>query len=158
MGSFIKAIFGGKDSSAQKAQIDANAADRALFQKNTDTGIRKTEALMNAGDENRNMSFQQALSLLGGSLPAQLDVQQQGNVGAQQQLIQGLPMIQAALMGNPVNLASLQPTRITPDMSWNNTKLPDFKSSKTVLAESEAAEKAKKPDWSSIWQQDGWNF
>lgn len=134
MGGLVKSIFGGKDSSAQRLQVDANAQDRALFQRNTDTARSEARALTGAGDENRNMSFQQILALLGGTIPQRMAAQQQGNVGAQQQLINGLPMIQAALMGQPMNFGAMQPTQIAYSTDFARQTLPNFKTSEQALA------------------------
>ena len=77
MGSLVKSIFGGKDTSAQKAQVEANAGDRALFEMLADKASGQARALTGAGDENRNMALQQVLNLLGGIIPQQLGAQQQ---------------------------------------------------------------------------------
>jgi hypothetical protein len=148
MGSFIKAIFGGKDSSAQKAQIDANAQDRALFERLAGESRDAAISLTGAGRENQNMAFEQVLQLLGASIPQQLSVQQQGNIGAQRQLIQGLPNIQAALMGNPINMAAMQPTRISYNTDFMNQSLPKFKTIDEALARPET--ETEQPDLSNL--------
>lgn len=56
--------------------------------------------------------FQGALDVFGQSIPAQAALFQGGNVAAQQQLTQGLPQIQAALLGQPVDFGALQPQTI----------------------------------------------
>lgn len=134
MGSFVKSIFGGTDSSAQKAQIEANAADRALFEKLANQSASAAQSLFGAADQNRNTTLQQALSLIGGTIPQRLGAQQQGNVGAQNQLIGGLPMIQAALMGQPINMGSLKPTQLSYDTGFANQQLPQFRTSEQALA------------------------
>jgi len=133
MGGLVKSIFGGTDKSAQKAQIDANAADRALFEKLANESTASAKSLFGSADTNRNMSLAQVLTLLGGTIPQQLSAQQQGNVGAQRQLTRGLPQIQAALMGQPVNMGALQPTRISYDTSFANQTLPQFQTSAQAL-------------------------
>lgn len=146
MGGLVKSIFGGTDKSAQRAQIDANAQDRALFERLAKDSSASAKSLFNSADANRNMSLQQVLSLLGGTIPQQLSAQQQGNVGAQKQLIGGLPMIQAALMGQPVNLGALRPTRIAYDPSFANQTLPQFQSSAQALAPPPSPEQTPKPE------------
>lgn len=132
MGLF-KAIFGGTDRSAQRQQIQDNAANRNLFQSLATQSGDQAKSLYGAADTNRNLSLQQILGMLGGSIPEQISVQQQGNMGAQQQLIGGLPMIQAALMGQPINMAALQPTRINANTSWAQQRLPQFTTSQQAL-------------------------
>lgn len=133
MGLF-SAIFGGKDKSAQKAQIAANEQNKQLFSGLSTQAQDQSRSLYGAADANRNISFQQILDLLGGVIPQQLSAQQQGNVGAQQQLINGLPMFQDAIMGRPVNMAALQPTRINYDTSFARQQLPQFRTSEQALA------------------------
>lgn len=47
-----------------------------------------------------------------------------GNVAAQEQLIGGLPQIQAALLGQPVDFSQFQPTQLTPDLGFTQAQLP----------------------------------
>jgi hypothetical protein len=57
--------------------------------------------------------------VFGQSLPAQTDVFQQGNVGAQQAILSGLPQIQNALIGGNVDLSQLQPFQVQkPDLGF----------------------------------------
>lgn len=153
MGGLVKGIFGGKDSSAQKAQIDANAKDRALFKELAEQSSGDAKALMGAADENRNMSLQQSLNLLGGVVPQRLGAFQEGNVGAQNQIIAGLPMIQAAIMGQPVNMGSLQPTQVSYNTDYAQQTLPQFKTSAEALKPPEKPEGQQMPDLSTLLMQ-----
>jgi hypothetical protein len=156
MGSFVKSIFGGTDKSAQKAQIDQNAQDRALFERLAEQSSGAAQSLFGAADQNRNASLQQALSLLGGTIPQQLSLQQQGNVGAQGQLIGGLPMIQAALMGQPMNMGSLRPTQLSYNADFARQTLPQFTSSAQALtppAQPQQPQQPQQPDLSSLLAQ-----
>jgi hypothetical protein len=47
--------------------------------------------------------FQGAADVVGSMAPQQINALQQGNVAAQQYLMQGLPAFQRALMGQPLN-------------------------------------------------------
>ncbi len=71
--------------------------------------------------------FQGALDVFGQSLPAQQQLFQQGNVGAQAQLLAGLPQIQKAILGGNVDLSALQPTQLTlPNQSFFQQTLPEL--------------------------------
>jgi len=144
MGGLVKSIFGGTDRSAQRQQVQSNTQNQALFQNLANQSGEQSRSLYGAADTNRNMSLQQILSLLGGTIPQQLSAQQQGNMGAQQQLLGGLPMIQDAIMGRPVNMGALQPTRINYDTSFANQQLPQFMTSQQALA------KPPQPDLSTL--------
>lgn len=148
MGGLVKSIFGGTDKSAQRAQIDSNAQDRALFQRLADQARGDATSLIGAGDQNRNMAYEQVLSLLGATIPQQLQAQQRGNVGAQRQVIAGLPMIQAALMGQPINYGAMQPTQISFNTDWTRQLLPQFQTSAQALEK-----KTAQPDLSSMLYQ-----
>lgn len=146
MGGLVKSIFGGTDRSAQTQQVQQNTQDRALFERLANQGRSDAVALTGAGDENRNMAYQQVLNLLSGTIPQRMQAQQFGNVGAQQQLIGGLPMIQAALMGQPLNFASMQPTQIAYNADWTRQALPQFRTSAQALQ----PRPAPQPDLSSM--------
>lgn len=153
MGGLVKSIFGGTDRSAQREQINANAQNTQLFQQLAGQASDQAKSLYGAADTNRNMSLQQVLSLLGGTIPQQLSAQQQGNMGAQQQLIGGLPMIQDAIMGRPVNMGALQPTRISYNTDFAQQQLPQFTTSAQTLAKPPAPT-TPQPDLSSLLS--GW--
>jgi len=63
--------------------------------------------------------------VFGQSLPAQMDTFQQGNIGAQQAILSGLPQIQNALMGGNVDYSGFQPYQTQmPDTGFFNQQLP----------------------------------
>lgn len=134
MSGLVKSIFGGTDRSAQQQQVKDNAANRALFQNLAAQAQDQAKSLYGAADQNRTITLEQILSLLGGTIPEQLSARQQGNMGAQQQLIGGLPMIQDAIMGRPVNMGALQPTRINYDASFARQSVPQFVTTEQALA------------------------
>ena len=71
--------------------------------------------------------FQGAGNVISGAVPSQIGSFQQGNVGAQQQLLAGLPQIQRAILGLPTDTRNIfQPTQITPNLGFLNTPFPDF--------------------------------
>lgn len=134
MGGLVKAIFGGTDRSAQTAQVAANKDNSALFQSLANQAAGRATSLYGAADQNRNITLEQILALLGGTIPQQLSARQQGNMGAQQQLIGGLPMIQDAIIGRPVNMGALQPTQISYGTDFAHQSAPQFVTSQQALA------------------------
>lgn len=123
--SIIKdTFFGGAEKKAAKAQ-----------QKGIEKGIEATERaakqarqdLFNIFPQSRQdiqQGFQGALDVFGQSLPAQTQAFQQGNVGAQQTLLAGLPQIQNALLGGAIDFSQLQPQRLDIDTSFFQQQLP----------------------------------
>lgn len=148
MGGLVKSIFGGTDRSAQTQQVAQNRDSRALFQNLGTQAQDQATALYGASDQNRNITLNQILGLLGGSIPQQLSARQQGNVGAQQQLLAGLPMVQAAIMGQPVNMGSLQPTRINYSTDFARQSAPQFMTTQQALAR--PAQQPTQPDLSAM--------
>jgi len=67
---------------------------------------------------------QQGLNVLGQTIPGQFGAFSQGNVGAQQQILAGMPMHDAAIRGQDIDYSSLQPVNINYDTSWAQQTLP----------------------------------
>ena len=72
------------------------------------------------------MGFQGAMDLFGQTIPQQAQTLQQGNIGAQEQLLQGLGLSQNALLGGQVDLNRLQPTQISTDLGFAQQQLPNY--------------------------------
>jgi hypothetical protein len=69
-----------------------------------------------------------SLDLLKGLTPEQIDLAARGNIAGQETLLAGLPQVQNAILGMPVDMGALQTTDLrTPGMlDWlTNAKLPD---------------------------------
>ena len=120
----MSSLFG-SDDSAQRAQERAN--ERTLQLQAQLAGQAREDAfnLFPQAQEERRRSFQQALGLLQGALPQQTGTFQQGNVAAQNQILAGLPQIQNAILGRPVDLSALQATQVPIDLSFAEQQLPD---------------------------------
>jgi len=126
--SFIKdTFFGGAEKKAAKVQqagLEQGQADIRAGQAQARQDVLK---LFPAAQENIGLGFQGALDVFGQSLPAQTDVFQQGNVGAQQALINALPQFQNAILGGQVDFSAFQPTQIqAPDLGFFQQQLPQF--------------------------------
>lgn len=135
MGKVVKKLFGGTDKDLRK-QIEENTA-----------GAQKTALqFFPAGEENRNRSTSQALDILGQSLPQQMSTFQDGNVAAQQNLIEGLQGSNAAIMGDPLS-GGFTPFRAAlPEESFHTAfadqLIPEFKSMPDALLERDAGTSA----------------
>lgn len=133
MTKLVKTIFGGTDSSAQDAQMAANTDSQEFIKQMMNRGRNDALTFAPASDANRNMGFQSALDVYGQSMPQQVDTFQQGNMGAQAQLLAGLPQFQNAIMGAPVNYNAFQPQQIQYDPSFMQQQLPQFISTASLL-------------------------
>jgi len=128
-GSAILGAFASDRASKRATKASTQGADRAR----ADLARSQAQArgdlfkLFPTAQQNVAQGFQGALDVFGQSLPAQTDVFQQGNVGAQQALINALPQFQNAILGSPVDFSSFQPTQIqTPDLGFFQQQLPEF--------------------------------
>lgn len=133
--SIIKdTFFGGAEKKAAKAQQKGIEAGIAETRRASEQARGDLFNLFPAAQQNANLGFQRALDVFGQSLPAQTQAFQQGNVGAQQQLINALPQYQNALFGAPVDYSQFQPTQIqSPDLSFFQQQLPQFTDSEAAL-------------------------
>lgn len=126
--SILGAVVGSKSQSkAQKAQAKSSDAAIRATQQAQAQARGDLFKLFPAAQQNLQQGFQGALDVFGKSLPAQTQAFQQGNVGAQQQLLAGLGQQQNALFGNQVDMSQLQPVQVqTPDLGFFQQQLPQF--------------------------------
>jgi len=126
--SFIKdTFFGGAEKEAAQVEQAGLEAGRTDIKESTEQARQDLFKLFPAAQENIGLGFQGALDVFGQSLPAQTNVFQQGNVGAQQALISALPQFQNAILGNQVDFSAFQPQQIqTPDLGFFQQQLPQF--------------------------------
>ena len=74
----------------------------------------------------RQSGVQGALDVFEQTIPQQLQAMQTGNVGAQSMLLGGLPQIQNAILGLPVDYSGMQPQTIPYDASYSQVSFPDL--------------------------------
>ena len=125
MGFFDK-LLGGTDKSSLKKQMAANEASTGYIKEQA--GLAR-EDLMNfapGAEANRNMGYQGALDIYGQTIPQQFSAFQQGNVGAQNTLLAGMPQMQNAILGMPVDYSQFQPQSIDYNTDWAQQQLPQY--------------------------------
>ncbi len=120
-----------RNASRRAASSQSRAQDLAL--RATELAEQRARAaaipLFGSAQQNALAGFQGALDIFGQTVPAQSQVFQAGNVGAQQALLAGLPQFQNAILGGNVDLSQLQAQTLDlPDFSNLNLQLPDFTS------------------------------
>lgn len=124
--SIIKdTFFGGAEKKAAKAQ--QQGIERGIEATERATAEAKAAAtpLFGQARQDLQQGFQGALDVFGQSLPAQVQAFRSGNVGAQEQLLAGLPQFQNAILGGNVDFSQLQPTQVqTPDLGFFQQQLP----------------------------------
>jgi hypothetical protein len=128
-GAAVVGAYATNKATNKSISAQQNAAETASSQTTASAKEAKGDLfkLFPAAQQNSQQGFQGALDVFGQSLPAQTQAFQQGNVGAQQQLINALPQMQNAILGNQVDLSGFQPTQIeTPNLGFFQQQLPDF--------------------------------
>lgn len=134
--SIIKdTFFGGAEKKAAKSQQQGIERGIEATQAATREARQAAIPLFGQARQDLQQGFQGALDVFGQSLPAQVQAFQSGNVGAQEQLLAGLPLFQNAILGGQLDFSQLQPTQVqTPDLGFFQQQLPS-----TIQAQQESA-------------------
>ena len=116
-GATAGAAYGDYQSNkkAMKSAERQREASQAFIEKQIKQARSDIFKLFPAAQESRNQGLQAGLNLYSQAMPQMMNTYQQGNVEAQKALITGLPQMQNAIMGkplNPVNLQGLQPVQL----------------------------------------------
>lgn len=125
--SSIGGALASNSASKKAVKASASAADKASLQtlQSKNRARQDLELLFPQAQQSANQGFQSALDVFGQSVPAQSNAFQQGNIGAQQAILSGLPQIQNALFGNQVDFSQMQPFQVQqPDTSFLNQQTP----------------------------------
>lgn len=100
------------DSMSNKAAIKSaekqKAASQAFIEKQIAQARSDIFKLFPEAQKSRQQGLDASLSLYNQAYPQMQETFQQGNVQAQQALINGLPQIQNAIMGRAVDMSGLQ--------------------------------------------------
>lgn len=128
MSGIVKGVkntfLGGAEKDAAKAQQRAAEAGQELIRENIAEARDQIRTLFPEARQSAQQGFQSALDVFGQSIPTQANIFQQGNVGAQQMLSQGLPQFQNAILGLPTDLSFAQPQQLTmPDLAFLQQQL-----------------------------------
>ena len=119
-------FFGGAEKDAAKLQQRSIEDAQDITRQSVAEARGDLQNIFPAAQQTARQGFQGGLDVFGQSLPAQTDVFTQGNMGAQQAILQGLPQMQNALFGNQVDYSQLQPFQVQqPDLSFFQQQLPE---------------------------------
>lgn len=119
-------FFGGAEKKAAKKQASALKTSQSLVREGTESAKSDVLGLFPEAQRSRQLGFQGALDVFGKTIPQQLGAFQGGNVAAQQQIAAGLPQIQAAILGQPVDFSAFQPQALGFDAGFAQQQLPQF--------------------------------
>ena len=99
---------------ATKAATDAAEQGQQILAEDKAQARDDIMRLFPQAQQAQTRGFTEARQMLGGLLPEQQRLFQDGNVAAQNTMLAGLPQIQNAIMGNPVDMSGLQAKTFTP--------------------------------------------
>ena len=117
-------FFGGAEKKAAKAQTAAIREGQEITKEATEQARKDVMNLYPQARQDALGGFQGALDVFNQALPQQASLFQQGNVGAQQALLAGLPQIQNAILGGEIDYSGFQPTVMQqPDFSFANQNI-----------------------------------
>ena len=111
---------------AQESQKQQNQAERDLKIAFSNQAREDLFDLFPSAQSNRELGFQRALDIQGNVIPQQFSAMQQGNIGAQEALLAGLPQMRNAILGRPTHMDQLQPRSINVDTGFAQQQLPQF--------------------------------
>lgn len=116
------------DRAGDKAASASRGAARtasAETRRSADEARGDINRIFPQAQQTARQGFQGALDVFGQSLPAQANIFQEGNIGAQQAILSGLPQIQNALLGGNVDFSQLQPFQAKTPIRFFNQTLPE---------------------------------
>ncbi len=112
-------FFGGAEKKAAKKEQKGIEAGQEFIKQGTQEARQDIRNIFPAAQQALQGGFQGASNIFGQAIPQQANVFQQGNLAAQQQIAQGLPQFQNAILGSPVDFSQFQPTQLQqPDFSF----------------------------------------
>ena len=114
-----KTFFGGAERDAAKVSQRGIERGQDFIRQGTQEARTDIKNIFPLAQQALQGGFQGAANIFGQAIPQQADVFQQGNVAAQQQIAQGLPQFQNAILGRPVDFGQFKPVTLQqPDFSF----------------------------------------
>lgn len=112
MGIIKDALFGGSEKKAAQAQANATKEAMQITKEGVEEAKKALDQMSPLALQMLGGSAQQGIDLLGAATQKQAALAQEGNIKAQEQIANSLPMIQAALMGQPLDLSKMQASKL----------------------------------------------
>lgn len=117
-------FFGGAEKDAAKATQQGIERGILATQAATAQARQDLGELFPQARQDLQGGFQGALDVFKSTVPQQSNIFQQGNIGAQQAILAGLPQMQNAILGNQIDLSGLQPSQqFQPDFGFLNQNI-----------------------------------
>ena len=150
-----------RDRDAAKAQnaqqLQARQESQDYIERATKEARSDIFKLFPEAQQSRQAGISAGLDFLKQSTPQQIGAFQQGNVGAQELIAAGLPQIQNAILGNPVDMRQIQPRQI--DTSGiarliQSAQIPQVSGIGQTFNAAQDAGLATRAPWADAWRYD----
>ena len=123
--SFIDDLAGGGGGKWQTKRIEAdNAKRRDFIEQMLAQGRQDLTSGYDTARGIRNEGYQGALDVLGQTIPEMFGAFSQGNLGAQQTVLAGLPQFQNAIMGLPIDMSGMPAQDFGYNTDWAQQTAP----------------------------------
>lgn len=113
LSDLVGAFTGSTARDAARAQEASLKEGQQLVKEGVAEATQKLETIFPKAQQQQAEGFQSAINLFSDLLPQQAQTYQQGNVQAQQSLLAGLPQMQNAILGAPVDYSGFQPQQVS---------------------------------------------
>lgn len=123
MSKITKTLFGGTDDSAQMEQLAQNQRNEGYIRQMAQQARGDLQRGYSSAGQTLGQNYQGALDVMGQAIPQQLSTFQQGNLAAQNYLLGGMPMYEAALRGRPIDYGAQQAFAVQYDPSFAQQRL-----------------------------------
>lgn len=108
------------------AQKDQNASNEAFIKEQAAKARSDSIPLYDASRGALRDGTQAGLNTLGTAMGQQIDTSARGNYFAQEQMLAGLPQVQNAILGMPVDMGALQPKILHPERNLDSMINPQM--------------------------------
>ena len=125
-------------SDATQAAVDQRNQSQAFIEKNMNQARNDILNLYPSIQDSQRQGFNASLDLYKKSIPMRMNAFTQGNIGAQNQIIKGLPQIQNALLGRKIDTSGFQPQSIGYSGDTSLPQSPQFQGISSAIGQKPA--------------------
>lgn len=125
-GAAVVGAYASNKASDKASAATKNAANTASqdVRRSVDEARADINRLFPQAQQSAQQGFQNAVDVFGQTMPQQANQFQGGNVAAQNQLLAGLPQMQNAILGGPVDYSQFQAYQAPPlDFGFTNQQI-----------------------------------
>lgn len=119
LSDLVGTFTGSTARDASRAQIEEAERSKQFIQKGINEAKTAVDKYGQGARQSQGQGFQSALDIFSQTLPQQAGLFQQGNVGAQQALLSGLPQMNNAILGRQVDYNAMQPRQFDYNMDFS---------------------------------------